>query len=119
MLLTVVVFWLAHAFAGWLGAAFHTRQPASRAEVVRELVTSSPLALSAVPLVAPMVLARTGLWGTDTGLWISFGLTVAVFLLAGLVIAVRRRQGPWAGARFVVIAVALGLALTTLKEVLH
>jgi hypothetical protein len=116
---TLVVFWLAHAFA--LGVAYEAVGEKGRGpDTAREqLAITWPMVAAAFPLLVPLFLSAAGAFSTDTGLWISYLLAIAILASWGL--AIGRRRGLGTGGKLWVMAASggLGLLLITLKEFVH
>ena len=92
VLVTLVVFWLAHAFAHGVAVRVTDDEPHPR-EMIHDLRATWPMVGAAFPQLAPMVLVGLGVFTYDTGLWIAYGLAVAILASYGVVIARRRRLG--------------------------
>lgn len=119
VLVTVVVFWLAHSFAQGVAVRATAESSVEHGDVIRDLRATWPMVAAAFPLLAPMVLVGLDVFTYNTGLWVSYGLAVAILGSWGLVIGKRRRLGRGATAKLVLASGALGLLLITLKEVVH
>ena len=74
---------------------------------------------AAFPLLVPMLLVGLDVFTYSTGLWISYGLAIAILASWGLVIGERRGLSGGAKAKLVVAIGTLGLLLITLKEFVH
>ena len=118
VLVTLVVFWLAHAFAHGVAVRVTEEEPHPR-EMAHDLRATWPMVPSAFPQLAPMVLVGLNVFSYETGLWIAYGVAVAILASYGVVIARRRRLGAGGTAKLVAASGLLGLILITLKEFVH
>jgi hypothetical protein len=116
---TLLVFWLAHAFA--LGIAHEAvGEDEEGPDTVREqLGVTWPMVAAAFPLLVPLFLAAVGVFSTDVGLWVSYLLAIAILASWGLVIGRRRGFGLAHKAWLMAASGGLGLLLITLKELVH
>jgi len=119
VLATVVVFWLAHSFAQGVAVRATAESTVEHGDIRRDLRATWPMVAAAFPLLIPMVLVGLKVFSYDTGLWISYGLSIVILASWGLVIGQRRQLGTGATAKLVVASGTLGLLLITLKEVVH
>ena len=115
---TAVMLWIAHVYSHWLGATI-ARAHADRREALRQAALSSPIALAAVPLLVPILLAWTGSWSVATGSEISAWVAVAVLLGAGLLLGVQRRHGPGGVLACVLGSGVLGFLVIVLEQLVH
>jgi hypothetical protein len=115
---TLLVFWLAHAFA--LGIAQEAVGEDEGPDTVREqLVVTWPMVAAAFPLLVPLFLAAVGVFSTDAGLWVSYVLAIGILGSWGLVIGRRRGFGLVHKAWLMAASGGIGLLLITLKELVH
>ena len=119
VLITVIVFWLAHSFATGVAARATAESSVEGGDAIRDLRATWPMVAAAFPLLIPMLLAGLGVFTYSTGLWISYGLAIAILASWGLVIGERRGLSAGAKAKLVVASGTLGLLLITLKEFVH
>ena len=119
VLITVVVFWLAHSFAQGVAQRATAESSVEHGDAMRDLRATWPMVAAAFPLLVPMVLVGLKVFDYDTGLWISYGLAIAILASWGLVIGERRHLGRFGRAKLVIASGSLGLALITLKEIVH
>lgn len=114
-LATVVVFWLAHAWAQTLGRRLVGVGP-SRGKLRHSLARDWPLVQSALPPLAAMAIAALLGASDETAIEIAFWVCVVSLAAWGAVVA-RREQASI--ARTIITAAgcgALGLVLVVLKE---
>jgi hypothetical protein len=113
---TVVVFWLAHAWAHTLGR--RAAGAATPGGFTGSLVADSPLVLSAVPALAGLGLALILGASDETALAVASWVCVALLGIWGAAIGVRERQSPVRVALTAGGSAALGLIMIGLKSVL-
>lgn len=119
VLLTQVVYWLAHVYAEVVGERIRTRtRPRPRA--VRHLLDEEwPLvAVSFGPLAVIVVCSALGVSGNTSvlaGLWATMALLASWALLAGYRSQLRAREM----LAYVAVSLALGGALIAIKSLLH
>jgi hypothetical protein len=106
LIVTLVVFWLAHVYAHVLGLWIREQHVPSRAGVVQEL--RAEWAMVAAPALPVAVLALGILDAVDDRLAIDLALGVCVFQLAASIAYAARRGG--ATGRQTVVSVAIGLS---------
>lgn len=117
LVVTAVVFWLAHVYAHSLAHVVAQDQHLSLAELQQIGRHESSILEATLPPLAPMLLAAFGLISTKAGAWIAYGLGLAVLMFSGLVFARVERLGWLATLAVVAVNVALGLTLVALKLV--
>jgi hypothetical protein len=112
VLVTSVVFWLAHVYAHGLAHSVAHDEHLSRAELRRIARREGSVVEAAVP---PLAALLVGVMSTNTAVWTAFGLGLVVLGAQGIVFARVERLG-WAGTLGVVAAnLCLGIALVALK----
>ena len=119
VLFTVIVFWLAHSFATGVAARATAESSVEGGDALRDLRATWSMVAAAFPLLVPMLLVGLDVFTYQTGLWISYGLAIAILASWGLVIGERRGLGRSAKATLTVVIGVLGLALIALKEFVH
>ena len=109
---TLVVFWLAHAYAHVLGSAIVA---GTLTDLRATLRAEWPIVESGLPPALGMVVAH--LLGATGDTAVLVGMIVAVVELAGWAELACRRRGlsPWHSIPYVAVAVALGAAVVALK----
>ena len=118
VLVTLAVFWLAHAFAHGVAVRVTEDDPRPH-EMIHDLRATWPMVGSAFPQLAPMVLVGLHVFSYDTGLWVAYALAVGILASYGVVIARRRRLGTAGTVKLVAASGVAGLILITLKELIH
>jgi hypothetical protein len=114
---TAVVFWLAHVYAHSLAHVVAEDEHLSFAELRRIGRHESSIIEAAIPPLVPLLLAAFGLISTKAGVWIAYGLGLAVLMASGLIFARVERLGWPATLVVVALNVALGVILVALKLV--
>jgi hypothetical protein len=115
VVVTSLVFWLAHVYAHGLAHSVVHDEHLSLAELTHIARRESSIVGAAVPPLAALLLGVLGALSTKTAVWVAFGLGLAVLALQGVVFA-RVERLRWPAALLVVAAnVGLGVALVGLK----
>lgn len=119
ILVTVIVFWVAHVFSGTV--AEHSAHPglSLRASFKMARKRSRGLLVSVVPPAVPLVLGATGLVGTLTADWIALWVIVAVLALLGYLTYARRGAPVHKRLLAAVCTAALGFVIIIAKALLH
>jgi hypothetical protein len=116
---TVLVFWVAHAYAEVVSATVLGARTLPIAEVRRVMAREWSIAQAAIPTGIPLALAGVGLWSTRTG--VTLALAGGVLALAGwgLVFGRRARLPRWRALVVAVVSAAFGLVVVALKVLVH
>jgi hypothetical protein len=117
VVVTSLVFWLAHVYAHGLGHSVAHDEHLSLAELGRIARREAAILEAAVLPVAALLLGALGLVATGTAVWIAFGLGLLVLAYQGLVFARVERLGLLATVAVVAANLGLGIALVALKLV--
>lgn len=119
VLVTTIVFALAHAWAQALGRSGSERRPLDRHALRHAVAHEWTIVESALPATAVLLLAAFGLYSAETGLWIAVLLNVGLLFVWG--VGVRRLSGGTTlqalGAGLA--SATLGLVLVALKILVH
>jgi hypothetical protein len=118
VVVTCIVFWLAHVYAHAVGQSVARGQRLSLAELTQIARREGSLAEAAVPPVVALVLGEVGLYSAHTALWVAFALGLVVLGAQGLVFARMERLGLVGTVVVVAVNLGLGLVLVALKLVL-
>ena len=113
---TVLVFWLAHVYAGALAASLDGKEPLSRREIRRIAGREWPLLQAAVVPSLALIAGGLGLIASRTAYWLAIGFGVAALVWWGLLFA--RKEGLSRRVTCVVVLVnaSFGLCIVALKE---
>ena len=119
VLVTQLVYWLAHVYADLVGQRIRTGRRPRRSDV-RDLLREewSLVAASYGPLLAVGVVHLLG-YPTNTAVLAGLWATTAVLVLWAVVAGRRGRMRPAELALYAVLSGAFGCALIVLKTVLH
>lgn len=112
---TAVIFWLAHVYAHGLGESVARHERLSLAELRDVARREVSIVEAAVLPVAALALGALGVLGTRTGIWLAFGLGLAVLVEQGFAFARAERLGRGGTLLAVGVNLGLGLALVALK----
>jgi hypothetical protein len=118
VVVTCLVFWLAHVYAHAVGESVSHGEHLSLAELRHIARREGSLAEAAVPPVVALLLGELGILSAHAALWLAFALGLVVLGAQGLVFARVERLGLVATAVVVAINLALGLVLVALKLLL-
>ena len=113
---TMIVFWLAHVYAGALAWSIDSNETFSRGEVRRVAGREWPLLQAAIVPSVVLLAGGIGLIGTHLAYWLAIGYGVAALIWWGLLFA--RKEGLGRGMTIAVVLVnaSFGLVIVVLKE---
>lgn len=119
VVVTTLVFALAHAWAHALGDTLGTRAPVDRGKLLHSLRREWSIVEAAAPATIVLVLGALGLYSAATALWIAVLLNVALMFVWG--VALRQLSG---GNSLEVLgaglaSASLGFLLVLLKLLVH
>lgn len=118
VVVTSVVFWLAHVYAHALGQSVSRGKRVSLVELRDIARHEGAIVEAALPPVAPLLLAALGVISTDVAVWAAFGLGLLVLAVQGWEFARAERLG-WLGTSAAVAAnLGFGLLLVGVKLLL-
>jgi len=115
VLVTTVVFWLAHVYADALADSIRKGQRLSWAELGEIAGREASIIEAAFMPVLLLALGRIGVFSVHTAIWLAFGAGLVVLIGEGLVFARMERLGTLATIAIVAADVGLALALVALK----
>jgi hypothetical protein len=115
MLVTALVFWLAHVYARLLGTAVSHDGGFTRAAVARATRENWSLVEVAIPLVLILALGAIGVIPERAALVVATVLALAELAATGAYAAIRHGAGPAGTLASAVIALALGTSIVLLK----
>jgi hypothetical protein len=115
VVVTSVVFWLAHVYAHSLAHSVAKDEHLSLAELRYIAHRESSIVLAAFPPVAALMLGAFGLVSTRAAVWLAFTLGLAVLAAQGVVFARVERLGLLGTLAVVSANLGLGVLLVGLK----
>ena len=119
VLVTAVVFWLAHVYARMLGSGVSSARRPTRSEVARALREHGSLVEVVVPLVLVLSLGAIGVL-PDRAVFMAATVIALVELgAAGSYAAITHGAGPGGTVMSGAITVGLGLVVVSLKVIVH
>jgi hypothetical protein len=117
VLVTAVVFWLAHAYAGVLARV--TDSAGGIGLVGSELARQWPIVSGSVPPTLPLLLAPIGVCSDYTAEQIAIAAGIALLGAWGMVIAWRRGRGPLGILIGAAESAVFGIIVVSLKALIH
>lgn len=118
-LVTALVFWLAHVYAGLLGTAVSQDQGLTRAGVARAAREHWSLVEVAIPLVLILGLGAIGAIPERAALVAATILALVELAATGSYAAIRHGAGPGGTLLSAAFALILGLFVVLLKVLIH
>jgi hypothetical protein len=109
VVVTIVVFWLAHVYAHGLAHSVSHDEHLSFAELRRIAHRESSLLEAAVPSVVALLAGALGLISEQAAIWLALSLGLVVLAVQGLLFA-RAERLAWLGT-LVVVALNLGFGI--------
>ena len=119
MLVTALVFWLAHVYARLLGGALSPDGRLTRAAVARAMREEWSVVEVAIPLVLILGLGAIGVMPERAALIAATVLALVELAAMGAYAAMRQGAGPGGTLLSAAIALALGLSIVLLKVLIH
>jgi hypothetical protein len=119
VVLTMLVFWLAHGYAEAVAERLDRPDPLTWREVRAILWQESPVMRAAVPALIALGLGWAGAFSTPIAANLAIAFGVAALFGWGLLISRRSRLSPLATAGAVVVNGGFGLAIVALKVIVH
>jgi hypothetical protein len=119
MLVTALVFWLAHVYARLLGTAVSHDGGLTRAAVARAAREDWSLVEVAIPLVLILGLGAIGIIPERAALIAATILALAELAATGAYAAIRHGAGPGGTLLSAAFALMLGLFIVLLKVLIH
>jgi hypothetical protein len=114
--ITMIVFWLAHVYAGALAWSIDSNVTFSRHELWQVAGKEWPLLQAAIVPSIALLAGGIGLIRTEAAYWLAVGYGVAALIWWGLVFARKEQLGRIATLAVVVINASFGLVVVVLKE---
>jgi hypothetical protein len=119
LLVTMLVFWLAHAYSDVIAARLWSEPGGLTMQVRRGLRMESPVAGAALLPGLALALGWAGVWSSHTAINVAIVLAVLQLTLWGLSLARARNLGLVGTAWVTTVNAAFGLALVGLKVFVH
>jgi hypothetical protein len=119
VLVTGLVFWLAHVYASLIGTRYAVRRRLTRAEVGAEFYAEWPVVQAFFPPTAVLLLGTVGLLSEGTAVSLAIAGGVAAMVLWSLAIGRQERVSLPALALLVFLNVLFGAAVVLLKVLVH
>jgi hypothetical protein len=116
---TMLVFWIAHAYAEVTSATVMRARALPIGEIRAVMGKEWPIAQSAIPVAIPLVLAALGAWSTETGVSLALGAGVLALAGWGIGIGLRARMPRHQALVVGLITATLGLVVVALKVLVH
>ena len=115
VVITTVVFWLAHVYAHALAHSINRKAPLSLADLRRIGRHEIALVQAGVPSVVALLLGAIGVLSADTSIWAAIAMGLAVLGVEGVVFARVERLGALGTVAVITGNLTLGLVLVALK----
>ena len=119
VIVTGIVFWLAHVHVAVTRRVIHDKQHIGWPEIRRSLIEEWPLVQASISPAAPLVLAMLGLIGVNAAIDLGLVICLAGLFAWGIVVSriahLTRRQTAIA----VLVNVGFGVLLVILKSIIH
>jgi hypothetical protein len=119
VLVTALVFWIAHAYADLLARGLVGTRGTVVAHAKAELAREWPLVLGALPPVLPLLLGPLGVLSDDSAETAGIATGIAVLAVWGMAIARRRGSGLIGIAYSAGVSALFGLVVVGLKALVH
>lgn len=117
VLVTTVVFWLAHVYSDAIADSLAKEERISWAELREIAARESSIIEAAVTPVLLILLSKTGLYSVRAGVWLAFAAGLLVLVTEGFAFARAERLNALTTLVIVCVNLGLGLALVALKLV--
>ena len=115
VLITTVVFWLAHVYAHALAHSVGQDQHLSRGTLMQIAGRESSIIEAAIAPIAALLLGHLGIVSARTSVWLAIACGFGVLVTQGFAFARAERLGRLATLAIVAVNLGLGLALVGLK----
>ena len=114
---TAIVFWIAHAYAGLVARGGHSAEGLAAAR--EELASQWPLVLGAMPPTVPLLLGPLGVLSGYHAEIAAIVTGIVVLGAWGTLLPLRRGRGPVSILIGAIASAVFGLAVITLKALVH
>lgn len=121
VMITVLVFWLAHVYAGTVATHGETghAEASLRTAVKQSMRRSRGLLTATIPPAIPLICSAFGLFDTITADWIALWIIVAVLAVLGYLAYLRKGQPLHMRLLGAVSTAAFGIIIILAKALLH
>jgi hypothetical protein len=119
VLVTGLVFWIAHVYASLIAERYTAGRRLTRAEVGAEFYGEWPVVQAFFPPVVVLLLGTIGLLSHDTAVNLAIAIGVASLVLWSLAIGRQERMSPLALAVMALLNALFGAAVVLLKVIVH
>ncbi|WP_417562513.1 hypothetical protein [Microbacterium sp.] len=119
VLVTVIVFFAAHVYAGTLSRMADGRAAGIAQSLRGAVVHSIGLLIVAVPPVVVLAVGATGIMDSSAAAWLALVITVALLVIDGWLMAAARTASFWVRLLGAAISGAFGAVLIVLKVLIH
>ncbi|HPU04727.1 MAG TPA: hypothetical protein PLY47_12635 [Rhodoglobus sp.] len=118
---TVVVFWIAHVFAGVVSNLGMTidGDKSFGALLLYAVRHSSGLLLGALIPLLIILLGAAGVIADDTAVWVALWIDAALLGIIGYLAVARMTTKPWARSLGALVTALLGVAIMVMKALIH
>ena len=118
---TVVVFWIAHVFAGVVSNLGMTinGDKSFGALLLYAVRHSSGLLLGALIPLLIILLGAAGVIADDTAVWVALWIDAALLGIIGYLAVARMTAKPWARSLGALVTALLGVAIMVMKALIH
>jgi len=119
VLITVLVFFAAHVYAGTLSRTADGRGATIARSLRGAIHHSIGLLIVAVPPLAVLVMGASGLMDSEAAVWLALLITLILLVIDGWLMAAARTASFWTRVLGAVISGAFGAVLILLKVLIH
>jgi hypothetical protein len=119
VLVTGLVFWLAHVYASVVAERYVAQRRLTRSEIRAEFFSEWPVVQAFFPPIVVLLLGTIGLLADDTAISLAIAVGVASMVLWSLAIGRQERMRPRALAGLALINALFGLVIVLLKVLVH
>jgi hypothetical protein len=119
VLVTGLVFWLAHVYASWLAERYAAHRRLTLSEIGDEFYGEWPVVQAFFPPVLVLLLGTIGLLPDDTAISLAIAVGVAALVLWSLAIGRQERMSALALSGLTLVNAFFGVAIVALKVLVH
>jgi hypothetical protein len=119
VLVTSLVFWLAHVYAEAVGARLVAGHELGWPNILRIARGEWPMLQSSIPILIPLALASLGVVSEETGSWLAVLVGVGALFTYGWLIGRRENLGTGRSLMHALTTGSFGLVVLALKVFVH